>query len=99
MFADPFTSGAKTARDAQLEYWKASMRRMGLNNEEIDLFLGHNSDMIDTVPVESLTDIAKQGGGEMMQLGDQKDLLRDVLVLTFGSRWKTEMAKFAKELS
>ena len=46
-----------------------------------------------------LTDIAKAGGGENIQLGDQKALVRDVLILTFGKRWQQEMAKFAKELS
>lgn len=45
------------------------------------------------------TDIAKAGGGDMMQLADQKALLREVLILTFGKRWQQEMAKFAKELS
>jgi len=45
------------------------------------------------------TEIAKAGGGEMMILGEQKQLLREVLILTFGKRWQTEMAKFAKELS
>jgi hypothetical protein len=44
-------------------------------------------------------DIAKDGGGELVELADDKRLIRDVLVLTFGSRWKTEMAKHLKELS
>lgn len=44
-------------------------------------------------------DLAEQGGGELVQLADEKKLIRDVLVLTFGSRWKIEMAKYVKELS
>ncbi len=44
-------------------------------------------------------DLAKGGGGELVQLADDKTLIRDVLVLTFGSRWKIEMAKHLKELS
>ena len=44
-------------------------------------------------------DLAKKGGGELIQLADDKKLIRDVLVLTFGSRWKIEMAKYVKELS
>ena len=44
-------------------------------------------------------DLAKDGGGELVELADDKKLIRDVLVLTFGSRWKTEMAKHLKELS
>jgi von Willebrand factor type A domain len=43
--------------------------------------------------------LAKDGGGELVELADDKKLIRDVLVLTFGSRWKTEMAKHLKELS
>jgi hypothetical protein len=43
--------------------------------------------------------LAKDGGGELVELADDKRLIRDVLVLTFGSRWKTEMAKHLKELS
>jgi hypothetical protein len=44
-------------------------------------------------------DLAKEGGGDLIQLTDDKKLIRDVLVLTFGSRWKIEMAKYVKELS
>lgn len=43
-------------------------------------------------------DIAKIGGGEMTQLGNNKALMRTILELTFGSRWKAEMAKYVKEL-
>lgn len=43
--------------------------------------------------------LASDGGGEMVQLADDKKLIRDVLVLTFGSRWKVEMAKHLKDLS
>jgi hypothetical protein len=44
-------------------------------------------------------ELAKDGGGELVELADDKTLIRDVLVLTFGSRWKVEMAKHLKELS
>lgn len=43
-------------------------------------------------------ELAKLGGGEMTQLGNNKALMRTILELTFGSRWKTEMAKYIKEL-
>jgi hypothetical protein len=43
--------------------------------------------------------LAKDGGGELIELADDKKLIRDVLVLTFGSRWQVEMAKHLKELS
>ncbi|MDX2165508.1 MAG: vWA domain-containing protein [Deltaproteobacteria bacterium] len=43
--------------------------------------------------------LAKDGGGDLVQLADDKALIRDVLILTFGTRWKTEMAPYMKELS
>lgn len=47
----------------------------------------------------AFTEIAKAGDGEMLILGENKTLIREILELTFGQRWKTEMAKFLKELS
>jgi hypothetical protein len=44
-------------------------------------------------------DLAKDGGGDLVRLDDDKKLIRDVLILTFGSRWKVEMAQHLKELS
>lgn len=43
--------------------------------------------------------LAKSGGGDLVQLADDKTLIRDVMILTFGTRWKTEMAPYMKELS
>jgi len=43
--------------------------------------------------------IAKDGGGDLVLLENDKKLIRDVLMLTFGSRWKVEMAKYLNELS
>ena len=43
--------------------------------------------------------LAKDGGGDLVQLDDDKKLIRDVLILTFGSRWKVEMAEHLKDLS
>lgn len=43
--------------------------------------------------------LASHGGGELVHLRDEKKLIRDILELTFGSRWKVEMAKYLKELS
>ena len=47
----------------------------------------------------SFTDISKDGGGELVVLDQDKALMRSILELTFGSRWKTEMAKYLNELS
>ncbi len=43
-------------------------------------------------------EIARLGGGELVALDREKELIREVLVLTFGSRWKVEMANFLREL-
>jgi hypothetical protein len=42
--------------------------------------------------------VTSQGGGELMALGEDKSLLRQVMVLTFGTRWRVEMAKFMGKL-
>jgi hypothetical protein len=42
--------------------------------------------------------ITGQGGGELIALGEDKSLLRQVMVLTFGTRWRVEMAKFVGKL-
>ena len=47
----------------------------------------------------SFGEIARDGGGELISLDQNKALVREVLELTFGSRWKLEMAKYLKELS
>lgn len=47
----------------------------------------------------SFGEIAHDGGGELISLDENKALIREVLELTFGSRWKVEMAKYLKDLS
>lgn len=42
--------------------------------------------------------LTNQGGGELMALGEDKSLLRQVMVLTFGTRWRVEMAKYMGKL-
>ena len=42
--------------------------------------------------------VTNQGGGELMALGEDKSLLRQVMVLTFGTRWRVEMAKYMGKL-
>jgi hypothetical protein len=43
--------------------------------------------------------IAKAGGGDLVRLDEEKKLIRSIMELTFGSRWKVEMARYLKELS
>jgi hypothetical protein len=44
-------------------------------------------------------EIAKAGGGSFVGLAEDKKLIRSIMELAFGERWKTEMAKFLKDLS
>ena len=48
---------------------------------------------------QSFGEIAKDGGGELISIDADRALIRSVLELTFGSRWKVEMAKYLKEVS
>ncbi len=42
--------------------------------------------------------IANQGGGDLLALGEEKALLRQVATLTFGVRWRTELARYLNRL-
>ena len=46
----------------------------------------------------SFTDIAKQGGGEMVALERNDELIRQVLVQTFGPQWQKDMGRVARGL-
>jgi hypothetical protein len=39
-------------------------------------------------------ELSAAGGGELIELEDDRRLIRDVLVLTFGKRWEIAMAKY-----
>jgi hypothetical protein len=45
---------------------------------------------------QSFGDIAKQGGGEMIAMGQQNALVRHLLVLTFGPKWEKDVARIAR---
>jgi len=46
----------------------------------------------------TMSSIAKAGGGEFIPLTDDKALTKQIIVMTFGSRWQTEMAKYLRDL-
>lgn len=48
---------------------------------------------------KALGEVASLGGGELVELDDEKKLIRDVVRLTFGSRWQIELADYLKERS
>jgi hypothetical protein len=45
---------------------------------------------------ESFREIAKEGGGADVKLGEETALVNNVLVLAFGTQWKNEVGKVAK---
>ncbi len=45
---------------------------------------------------QSFTEIAKQGGGEMIAMGQQTVLVHHLLVLTFGPQWEKDVARIAR---
>ena len=42
--------------------------------------------------------LANQGGGDFLALGEEKALLRQVATLTFGVRWRAELARYLNRL-
>jgi hypothetical protein len=47
---------------------------------------------------DTLASVARAGGGEFIPLIEEKALIRQIIVLTFGTRWKVEMAKYLRDL-
>ena len=47
---------------------------------------------------DTLAAVARAGGGEFVPLAEEKALIRQILALTFGTRWKVEMAKYLRDL-
>ena len=45
---------------------------------------------------DSFQEIAHEGGGEMLSLGQDQVLVRHVLVLTFGPQWEKDIARIAR---
>jgi hypothetical protein len=45
---------------------------------------------------ESYGEIARDGGGEMVSLGQEGTLVRHLLVLTFGPRWEKDVGRIAR---
>jgi hypothetical protein len=47
---------------------------------------------------ESFGDIAQQGGGEMVAIGEEGTLVRHLLALTFGPKWERDVSKVSRGL-
>jgi len=46
----------------------------------------------------TMASIAQAGGGDFIPLKEDKALTKEIIVMTFGSRWQTEMAKYLRDL-
>lgn len=46
----------------------------------------------------TMASIAQAGGGDFIPLTEDKALTREIIVMTFGSRWQTEMTKYLRDL-
>jgi hypothetical protein len=46
----------------------------------------------------TMASIAQAGGGDFTPITEDRALTRQIIVLTFGSRWQTEMAKYLRDL-
>jgi hypothetical protein len=44
----------------------------------------------------SFRDISREGGGEMIAMGEQTALVRHLLILTFGPKWERDVARIAR---
>jgi soluble cytochrome b562 len=42
--------------------------------------------------------LSGEGGGELLSLGEERALLKQVMILTFGTRWRSELAQYADKL-
>ena len=84
IFADTFFHGPGR-REKQLQAWRQAMTTSGMQNHHIDEFLGHNSEMVETVTSDDLTDIAPKHGFSAPQIerlpGAHRDSPFGVLIL------------------
>ena len=48
---------------------------------------------------DTMASISQAGGGEFIPLTEEKQLTKQIIILTFGTRWKTEMERFLRDLS
>jgi hypothetical protein len=46
----------------------------------------------------SLRELARGGGGEMVALGEDAAIMKEIMVVAFGKEWESKVAQYAKEL-
>ena len=46
----------------------------------------------------TMASVAQAGGGDFIPLTEEKALTKNIIIMTFGSRWEVEMAKYLRDL-
>ena len=46
----------------------------------------------------TMASVARAGGGDFIPLTEEKALTKNIIIMTFGSRWEVEMAKYLRDL-
>jgi hypothetical protein len=46
----------------------------------------------------TMSSVAKAGGGDFLPLTEEKALMRQIIVVAFGSRWQVELARYLRDL-
>jgi SAM-dependent methyltransferase len=62
VLADSFFSGSPKEREKQLRAWKQAMATSGMQRNQIEEFLDHNNEMIETISLDDLQQIAPRHG-------------------------------------
>ena len=46
----------------------------------------------------TMASVARAGGGDFIPLTEEKALTKNIIIMTFGSRWEVEMARYLRDL-
>ncbi|WP_116128396.1 methyltransferase domain-containing protein [Lewinella sp. IMCC34183] len=62
LITDIFHSSKEEIKEKEIKFWKENMQETGLSSTQIDNFILHNMDMIDTITREDLVEISENNG-------------------------------------
>ncbi len=82
----------KMHEDFEYALWEQSGKLMNVPFEPTPL-PGFYRDFRNT-----MASVAQAGGGDFIPLTEEKELTKNIIIMTFGSRWEVEMAKYLRDL-
>jgi SAM-dependent methyltransferase len=86
IFADSFFFGSPKEREKQLHAWRQAMVASGMHRNQIEEFLNHNNEMVETITLDDLEQIAPKHGFSSPRVlpmpGGRVDSPFGVLVMT-----------------